>query len=303
MTYPEALRILARGDSRIEKLDKALGGLIMAAAPFTAGAALALLESKSEAIGLLRELTDTAPARIKAAKGKTHYELLAAAHTVLVLSAFFDAFREAIGDRGFGELEIAAADVEAIKGHVTQTPPMPSAIRGFAETSEDLSGYFHNLFDEMLSFVEGLAGCPFLIEDTMPAVDERARVALQAFLLRRGIERVPERYRTSLATAAAEMEARLTVHNFNHGDVVAEMVDWAAGAEMADSAVRGLLNVLNTFGEMAWKRVAPSQMARLLRRYPTAARQVKLFASYRQSHPDPSGLSDEDRAILGYRGE
>lgn len=158
LTYTEALRILARGDSRINKLDQALGGVIMAAAPFTAGAALALLEPKSVAIGLLRELTDTAPGRIKAAKGKAHYELLEAAHAVLVLSAFFDAFRETIGDRGFGELEIAAEEIEAITGRVSQAPAMPSAVRGFAENTEDVISYFNVLCDEVLSFVEGLAG-------------------------------------------------------------------------------------------------------------------------------------------------
>ncbi|HEX6686963.1 MAG TPA: AAA family ATPase, partial [Candidatus Limnocylindrales bacterium] len=153
-TYAEALRILARGDARITKLDSALGGIILGAAPFTGGAALALLDAKSEAIKLLRELTDTAPARIKAAKGKAHYELLEAAHAVLALTAFFGAFRDTIGPR-FRDLELTHDDLEALDRQ--PVPPMPSAIRGFSENLVEVAGYFEVLFSLTLALVEGLA--------------------------------------------------------------------------------------------------------------------------------------------------
>lgn len=97
LTYREAVRLLTGGSDVTAVLGRLAGGALLVAAPF-AGSALALLDAKGEANQLLRDLVGRAPDRIRASRGKAHYELIEAAHTVLVLSSFFDALEELHGD-------------------------------------------------------------------------------------------------------------------------------------------------------------------------------------------------------------
>jgi hypothetical protein len=168
LTYAQALKLLVRDDERIKLLDRILGGALLAAAPVTGGASLALLDPKTEVIGWLRDLTGTAPARIKAARGKEHYELLEATHTVLALSAFFDAFRDEVGP-GYADLELTdaeklhTADLPSAGGKAlpdglrSTTLAMPSAMRGFVENLAEVGTGFGRLFDSIIAFVQGLS--------------------------------------------------------------------------------------------------------------------------------------------------
>ncbi|MEU4695120.1 hypothetical protein [Actinoplanes sp. NPDC023714] len=142
MTYAEALRIVARDDARIARLDRALGGFLLAAAPFTAFGSLALIDPKTELISQIRQITDTVAGRIKSNAGKPHLELLEAAHTTLGLSAFFDAF-EAVAADLYRELDLSPAERELITGRGTDgltreirkgSFPLPTPARGFEAT-------------------------------------------------------------------------------------------------------------------------------------------------------------------------
>lgn len=130
LTLRGALAILGHHEPRlIGKLDKLLGGLILTAG---AGAGLAALgapalaplgifaamwgwvEQKNEAVRLLRQTLDAASGKIIATRGYGRRQLIAAAHTTIVSSAFFESFREQIDKNILEELQITGAEKERL---------------------------------------------------------------------------------------------------------------------------------------------------------------------------------------------
>jgi hypothetical protein len=137
--------------------------LLLAAAPLAPDTVLSLFDAKGEANNLLRDLVDKAPARIKAARGKRHYELLEAAHGLLVLSAFFDAVAEVHGPR-YAALQLtdiekhrlgSTADLDARLG--TQVASMPGLARGFAENLPHVEDELSRTAVSFTAFIRGLS--------------------------------------------------------------------------------------------------------------------------------------------------
>ncbi|MFI7608959.1 NACHT domain-containing protein [Micromonospora sp. NPDC049366] len=173
LTYRQAMKIIANGDEQITRLDRALGGVILGASPLTGGASLALVDPKNELVALLRHATGNAAGRIKGKTGKSHYDLLEAAHTVLGLSAFFDAFKNEVGSR-YKELNISDDERHRIASRLNDvgmagdlegeidsgTIPLPSPMRGFVENLPHVEERYRRLADLTLSFVEGLSAWP-----------------------------------------------------------------------------------------------------------------------------------------------
>ncbi|MEU4563240.1 ATP-binding protein [Actinoplanes sp. NPDC023936] len=166
MTYAEALRIVARDDQRISRLDRALGAFLLAAAPFTAGATLALIDPKTELISQIRQATDTSPGRIKSTTGKTHLELLEAAHTMLGLSSFFDAFEAVAGDL-YRDLELSPAERQLITDRGLNDPftgqlrtesfPLPTPRRGFDANTVMVRHSYAVLANSLMRFMSDIA--------------------------------------------------------------------------------------------------------------------------------------------------
>jgi hypothetical protein len=164
LTYAEAVKVLTGGDDRIAILSRLVGGALLVASPFT-GTALSLFDAKGEANALLRGLVGEAPGRIRSSRGKRHYELVEAAHTVLVLSAFFDALGEHVGQQ-FTSLELtdeekrrlAADGGHPLRDHFQRLEaPMPGALRGFAENVAGVEEAFRRTFSSLVAFASGLA--------------------------------------------------------------------------------------------------------------------------------------------------
>jgi hypothetical protein len=190
-TYAEALKHISPADARISKLDKILGGCLLAAAPFTAAASLTLIDPKTEFISLLREVTGVAAGRIKGAAGKSHFELLEASHTLIGLTAFFETLAVVIGPT-YASLEVtdleksrlassASTDGNAQPEWGEATFPMPSAIRGFHETLSAIEAQYRLLFDATCSFFSGLAAWESI---SHPPIEE-----LKSETVRRSLER------------------------------------------------------------------------------------------------------------------
>ncbi|RSN60635.1 hypothetical protein DMH01_15185 [Amycolatopsis sp. WAC 04182] len=94
-TYRGALKILGHGsDSLLNALDAVLGGFILSSVLTPVAWAFNLVDQKNEASGLIRKLVHAGVRRLGKAKGKERYELIDAAHTTIVMSAFFDVVRE-----------------------------------------------------------------------------------------------------------------------------------------------------------------------------------------------------------------
>jgi hypothetical protein len=165
MSYAEAVHLLTGGTDVTTVLGRLAGGALLLAAPFAPGLVLSLFDAKGEANALLRDLVGNAPARIKASRGKRHFELLEAAHTVLVVSSFFDALADRYGE-GFGALELSDEEKERITtgdGHPLHdelqrpAPPMPGATHGFVENLLGVHGALQFMAEAFDHFVRGLA--------------------------------------------------------------------------------------------------------------------------------------------------
>ncbi|XVV11219.1 NACHT domain-containing protein [Actinoplanes sp. CA-131856] len=163
VSYAEAVRLLLGApDAATVAGRRAAGGLLLAVAPLAPEVVLSLFDAKGEANNLLRDLVGRAPARIRGARGKRHYELLEAAHGIVVLSSFFDAVAEVHGPR-FTALELTDDEKRHLAttglGRELRNPvaPMPGATRGFAENVGLVEGAMRLMAGRFGDFVGKLA--------------------------------------------------------------------------------------------------------------------------------------------------
>jgi hypothetical protein len=241
LSYPEAVKLLVGGGDPVAVLGRLAGGALLIAAPFS-DKALSLFDAKGEANNLLREIVGRAPARIRAGRGRRHYELIDAAHTVLVLSAFFDALAMHAGDR-FAALELSDDEKRRIGAgelHPLGSPAaisMPDALSGFTENLPAVERALLSMHAAFREFAGGLAAAQGM---TMPPAGGVVELALE--LYREGYVRlaadVPEFHiwRQVDEHAATRAEVRRQTETLaGLADLLGSMVDGAAPA-----AVQGL---------------------------------------------------------------
>jgi hypothetical protein len=128
LTFQGALAILGHREHRaIKRLDKLLGGIILAAgagagmaaagpaalAPLgIIGAVWGWLEQRDEALRLLQATIDSVSEKLGGTEACERQQLIAAAHTTIVVAAFFEALQDSIGGKRFSRKLIAAQDRE-----------------------------------------------------------------------------------------------------------------------------------------------------------------------------------------------
>ncbi|BCB74312.1 hypothetical protein GCM10022251_72980 [Phytohabitans flavus] len=175
LTYSGALSILGQHDHRtFEALNRLTGGLMLAGAAVGANL-LGYFDPKGEASGLVRQLLDRAADRLLGTAGYERMELISAAHTVVVISSFFDALRHGVGPQEYGRLRLTRAE-KALLVSVDAPPPplrqageslldklvmtelpMPSPRRGWHEhVSQHMEPYLRRVADQSVRFLSGL---------------------------------------------------------------------------------------------------------------------------------------------------
>lgn len=166
-----ALQILGHHDRPwLERLNGVLGGVILAAGPIPAavGALWGWVDQKNEATALLRSVLDGVSDRIRPSYGLARHELVVAAHSTIVLTAFFDALRQDLGDT-YDEALITEAEKVSIGTGAWRTTteplvrrlytselPAPSALRGFEENVENVQFWCLKTAAEVRKFLGGL---------------------------------------------------------------------------------------------------------------------------------------------------
>jgi hypothetical protein len=186
LTFRGALEILGHHDRpAIKKLDKILGGAILASGVAAGVAAVAGLplapvglwaaiwgwtEQKDAAMGMLRKALDSAIGKVKGTVGYERRQLIAAAHTTIVMAAVFEAFRDEVGEDFYESLEISDAEKATLLNgrlHADGTSlfgaiyaaevPAPSPSRGFEENVEEVRKWMLVFAERLRSFLNGLA--------------------------------------------------------------------------------------------------------------------------------------------------
>lgn len=177
LTYRGALRILGSDDPPwLKAVDRALGGVVLAAPAVgllgPAGVAAAVwgsVDQKNQAFTLAGDALRAVSQRRLGTAGYERRQLIAAAHTVLVVTSFFGALRNHLGDRAFEALELTTGDqVGLVAGWdgehggklvdqlYAAAVPAPSARRGFEENTAAVTAWLRELAERATSFLDGL---------------------------------------------------------------------------------------------------------------------------------------------------
>lgn len=185
ITFRGALQLLGRYERPwVDRLDNLLGGAILAAGvgliapPLSPVAPLwSWVDQKNEAAGLLRSGLDLIQSKISKLQGYERVELIAAAHTMIVLAACFDVLREALGPSADRAIALTEAEQEMLVarrwrdrdddliGMLYQAEvPMPTGARGFRENSRLIDDWAVGLFNRVGDFLAGLEARPAAIE-------------------------------------------------------------------------------------------------------------------------------------------
>lgn len=189
ITFRGALQILGHHDRPwLDRLDRLLGGVILASGAVPVSAVWGWIDQKNEATGLLRRGLDAVSNRLTRTGGLGRHELVVAAHTTLVLAAFFEILRDRMGGTydeaalterekvmiGTGEWQ--ALNEPLIRHLYTQNVPPPSALRGFEENVAFVATWAADRAGFMTEFLKGIGlQHAFLDESFAFAVAERYR--------------------------------------------------------------------------------------------------------------------------------
>jgi hypothetical protein len=185
LTLRGALEILGHHDRlRIDRLNTILGGVILASGAAAGVAALGgaampaaglwvaifgWVDQKDAAVDLLRKVVDSVSGKLNATSRYERGQLIAAAHTTIVVAAFFEALREQLG-KDFYELKISDAEKETLmSGHLCTVGQVlfdslyaaevsaPSAARGFEENIQEVDHWLGRFDSIVRDFLGGLA--------------------------------------------------------------------------------------------------------------------------------------------------
>jgi hypothetical protein len=251
LTYEGALRLLGKHDQKwIKRLDTLLGGVILGAgvvallgnpmaAPVVVFTALwGWVDQKNEAIRLVSQAMTALPGKRREVRFSERVEQMTAAHTVLVVSAYFEALREALGDDyellELSEVDKANAAVGGLAQLYTGNVPKPGAQRGFSENLEVVSTWQERLHHRVVRSFGHLFG------PTNPHLTARLETVPQKAL---------HRYESHYLALAAEIPefaawAAVTEHAATRSQVRALRDDLLAGP---DGALSRLERALSAF--------------------------------------------------------
>ncbi|PPK64191.1 AAA family ATPase [Actinokineospora auranticolor] len=173
ITFSGALKILGHHDHKwLTRLNTLFGGILLAtgAAPeaWTISKLWGWVDQKNESTTLLRQSLDTVQTRLTRTDGLARHELVVAAHTTIVLAAFFNTLRDrdhelykqaAITNRE--KVMLAQNDWprhgEPLVRHLyTAEVPIPSGTRGFEENVAAVRTWASACLERATAFLAGL---------------------------------------------------------------------------------------------------------------------------------------------------
>ncbi|MBW6434584.1 hypothetical protein KZ829_12655 [Actinoplanes hulinensis] len=178
LSYADAARLLGGQESKVVNLlDKAAGWLMLGTSPLVEEV-LAWFDAKAELTRLSHQLVRGLSERCSGLSRHGRTERIEAAHTVIVVAAFFEGLSgvrlPAALTRG-EQLALGAGGPAVPGDFVTQIMTagrlLPGPERSLTEFRRDLRGYYHDLADVLARFLDGLA-----VTESLTATD-RARVS------------------------------------------------------------------------------------------------------------------------------
>ncbi|GIG90207.1 NACHT domain-containing protein [Plantactinospora endophytica] len=174
LSYADAARLLGGARSPVvTALDKLTGGALLGAA-VAVPAVLALFDAKAEFVRLSHELVGGLAERRSGLSRYGRTERLAAAHRILVVTAFFEALAEADLPFRFEDLELTEREQVAVAGahgadhgsllsaFFGEDVPAPGPEQSYQSFQAVLGGYYRGVVERLRRFVVGLAAWDWL---------------------------------------------------------------------------------------------------------------------------------------------
>ncbi|MGW5721873.1 NACHT domain-containing protein [Amycolatopsis sp. NPDC003865] len=238
LSYADAVRLLSRGDNKLRNAFERVASFFMSDATPGGLEVLAWFGAKNELVGLSRELVARAVARGVSEDDRA--SRLEAAHTVIVVAAFFESLTEVrlpIEITSREQLALAGADLAGIGDFAHQIQSVgwvvPSPVQARESFRTDLHVYYLELTDRLHQFIRGLSDW-----DALPAM-ERRRITRE---LGETADRATDRYQESLRRLAADFpEIQAWVGFWEHRpDTPEGLHELATRGGTPDAAVRKL---------------------------------------------------------------
>ena len=166
--YRDAVVVLGGDPQALSALDRALAAALSLATGGLSGTVLGALNADGRVIRMGRDLVVALGARLRGAKGVDRAQRLEAAHTAIVVAAFFDALETSALPLRRQDLRLSRDRQVRLSGGgvpgrdlvemlLTVAPPRPAAFLPYEHCLGALETWYGELSARMLSFTEELA--------------------------------------------------------------------------------------------------------------------------------------------------
>jgi hypothetical protein len=224
LSFADAATLLGGTRNRIVMtLDRLLGGVLLTASAAGSAFAVSLFDPAAQVARLTGDLVATVGDRLTGISRFDRTERLTAAHSVVVIAAYFESLAESALPFTPDDLKLTELDqVHLVTGSspdgdrlsdlsralLRQEIPCPAAQRPYEVTLADLDGFYRDLSDALLRFLQGLATWDELSDSER----QRARLVMAGHP-ERAVHRYEQMYR-DLAAQFPEMAfwASITDH-------------------------------------------------------------------------------------------
>ncbi|MBT2452985.1 hypothetical protein J7F03_39365 [Streptomyces sp. ISL-43] len=171
LSFSDALVLLGGDPPAVAALDRALGGALNVATGGIGDGMLRIADARGRIVGLGRDAVRDLGRRLGRAEGRSERtELLYAAHTVIVVVAWFQALGESDLPFRVDDLELTRSEQLALAGApepldrgaafaqalAAVDAPHPAPHRPFEDVTTELRHWYGGLSERFLGFVEGL---------------------------------------------------------------------------------------------------------------------------------------------------
>ncbi|WP_338693746.1 hypothetical protein V2W30_04160 [Streptomyces sp. Q6] len=167
LSFTDALDLLGVDSARIAALDRALGGVLNVATGGVSGTVLGMVSERGRIVGLGRDALRNAGGRLgRTPRRADRTDVLRAAHTVIVLVAWFQALEEVVLPFSLDDVELTRSEqLRLAEGHdadfvaslLATGLPYPTPHTPPEEISAALRSRYEQYATRFIAFLQGLA--------------------------------------------------------------------------------------------------------------------------------------------------
>ena len=226
LSYADAAMLLGGSGPIVAALDRLLGTALIAVAAAGTGGALNLFDAKTETVRISGLLTTAVRQQVHGASRLSRTERLQAAHSVLAVSAFFEAIDDLTLPLALRDIDLRRADQTALLGVdadggwvgalLRMSVPAPDPALPFRDSTDALHDWYRSQAGRLAEYLDGLAVMERLNETDRRGGAHRSPASSSGFsappLLERlsaAVRRVPGVCRMGLAHRHRRHERRL----------------------------------------------------------------------------------------------